>query len=86
MEMWEPAAIGGVYRHSVDHPGRDVDGGERGPRPGPWAHQHGALMEKKEPAQEAGTQGEQGKPGWCGLPEAKWVLKGGRSQPWSVRL
>ena len=34
------------------HPGRDVDGGDRGPRPGPWAHQRGELLEVKEPAQE----------------------------------
>lgn len=31
--MREPVAIGGIYRHSADFPGRDVDRGERGPRP-----------------------------------------------------
>lgn len=37
MEMRKPAAVGSIYSHCADCPGGDMDGGERGLRPGSWA-------------------------------------------------
>lgn len=73
MEMQEPATVGSVYRHCTGYPGRDVEGGGTGPRTGPWAHQHGELMEGKSQCRRltGHIQGKQGKPGWCGISEAE---------------